>query len=69
VYAVTDGEKIEEMRLARSLSREELAQAAGLALSTVSKVERSGRVRLKTARRVANVFGVSPRSLTVRSRN
>jgi transcriptional regulator with XRE-family HTH domain len=58
-----DGEKIEAMRQERGLSRQELAQEAGVVVETVARVERGERVRAKTGWRVARVFGVHPKSL------
>jgi DNA-binding XRE family transcriptional regulator len=63
VYAVMDGEKIEEMRQERGLSRRELAQEAGISVETVRSVERGERVRAKTGWKVARVFGVHPREI------
>jgi transcriptional regulator with XRE-family HTH domain len=61
-----DGEKIEAMRQERGLSPRELAQAAGISMSTLRRVERGGRVRGRTGRRVARVFGVHPSEIAVR---
>jgi transcriptional regulator with XRE-family HTH domain len=58
MYAVMDGEKIEAMRQERGPSRQELAQAAGISMSTLRSVERGHRVRRKTGWKVARVFGV-----------
>jgi transcriptional regulator with XRE-family HTH domain len=63
MYAVMDGEKIEAMRQERGLSRQELAERAGIAVDTVARVERSERVRAKTGWRVALVFGLHPKEI------
>jgi transcriptional regulator with XRE-family HTH domain len=58
-----DGEKIEAMRQERSLSRQEVAQEAGISVATVANIERGQRVRGKTAWKVAGVFGMHPREM------
>jgi DNA-binding XRE family transcriptional regulator len=61
-----DGEHVEEieaMRQERGLSRQGLAQEAGIAVETVVRVERGHRVRRKTGWKVAQVFGVHPREI------
>jgi len=61
---VMDGEKVEEMRVERGLSRQEFAREAGIAASTVAKVERGeAAVRLKTVRGIGAALGVDPKSL------
>jgi transcriptional regulator with XRE-family HTH domain len=60
MYGVMDGEKIATMRQERGLSRQELARQAGISMSTLRSLERGHKVRVKTARSVANVFGVHP---------
>jgi transcriptional regulator with XRE-family HTH domain len=60
MYGVVDGKKLEAMREERGLSRQELAQEAGISMSTLRSLERGHKVRVKTARSVANVFGVHP---------
>jgi transcriptional regulator with XRE-family HTH domain len=63
MYAVMDGEKIQEMRHERGLSRQEFAQEAGVAVSTVVRVERGCRVLAATGWRVAQVFGIHPKEI------
>jgi transcriptional regulator with XRE-family HTH domain len=63
VYARMDGEKIEAMREERGLSRRELAQEAGISMTTLRRVERGERVQAKTAKRVARVFGIHPKEI------
>jgi transcriptional regulator with XRE-family HTH domain len=63
VYAVMDGEKIQAMRQARGLSREEFAQEAGISVDMVASVERGELVRATTGWRVALALGVHPREI------
>jgi transcriptional regulator with XRE-family HTH domain len=63
MYGVMDGEKIEAMRQERGLSRQQLAQEAGISMSTLRSVERGRRVRARTDWRVARVFGVHPQDI------
>ena len=63
MYGIMDGEKIEAMRQERGLSRQQLAQEAGISMSTLRSVERGRRVRARTGWRVAQVFGVHPREI------
>jgi transcriptional regulator with XRE-family HTH domain len=63
MYAVMDGERIQEMREECGLSRQEFAREAGIAVDTVARVERSERVQAKTGWRVARVFGVHPKEM------
>ena len=63
MYAVMDGEEVQAMRQERGLSRQELAQEAGITMSTLRSVERGERVRKATGWKVARVFGMHPREL------
>jgi transcriptional regulator with XRE-family HTH domain len=68
VYVIMDGEKVEAMRqergLERGLSRQELAQEAGVATTTVARVEAGGAaVRLRTVRGLGRALGVDHKSL------
>jgi ribosome-binding protein aMBF1 (putative translation factor) len=64
VYVVLDPAKVGEMRQERGLSRRDLARRAGLAPSTVAKVEEGdAAVRLSTARGIGAALGVDPKSL------
>jgi transcriptional regulator with XRE-family HTH domain len=63
VYGVMDGEKIEAMRQERGLSRQQLAERAVIAMSTLRRVERGERVRAATGWRVARVFGIHPNEI------
>jgi transcriptional regulator with XRE-family HTH domain len=58
-----DGEKIQAMRQARGLSRQEFAQEAGIAVDSVDSVERGELVRATTGWRVAWALGVHPREI------
>jgi DNA-binding XRE family transcriptional regulator len=63
MYAVMEGERIKAMRQERGLSGQELAERVGIARETVARMERSERVRAKTAWRVARVFGLHPKEV------
>ena len=64
MYVVMDGEKIGELRQERGFSRQELAEEAGVSVSTLRRVEAGGSaVRLKTARKVGAALEVDPKSL------
>ncbi len=63
MYGVMDCEKIEAMRQERGLSRRELAQQAGISMSTLRSVERGHRVRRKTGWQVARVLGLHPQEI------
>lgn len=63
MYAVMDGERIQEMRQSRGLSAQEFAQEAGIAVDAVASVERGELVRATTGWRVAWALGVHPREI------
>jgi transcriptional regulator with XRE-family HTH domain len=63
MYGVMDGEKIAAMRQERGLSRQEFAEEAHIAPSTVARVERGERVLGSTGWRVAQAFGLHPKEL------
>lgn len=64
MYVIMDGEKVEAMRQERGLSRQELAQEAGVATTTVARVEAGGAaVRLRTVRGLGRALGVDHKSL------
>jgi transcriptional regulator with XRE-family HTH domain len=63
MLAVMDGEKIQAMREARSLSVQELADEARIAVDTLASVERGEVVRAATGWRVAWALGVHPREI------
>jgi len=60
MYVVMDSPKVRELREERGLSRRDLAQAVGLAESTLRSAERGEVVRSATARKVAAYFGAKP---------
>jgi transcriptional regulator with XRE-family HTH domain len=55
------GDRIKEARKRRGMTQRELAEAAGLSLSAVKKIEQGtlGAVRLETAHRLATALGVT----------
>jgi transcriptional regulator with XRE-family HTH domain len=57
----TPGDRIKEARKRRGMTQRELAEAAGLSLSAVKKVEQGtlGQLRLETAHRLAVALGVT----------
>jgi hypothetical protein len=63
VYAVMDGERIQEMRQARGLSPQEFAELAGIAVDAVASVERGEIVSGACGWRVAWALGVHPREI------
>jgi transcriptional regulator with XRE-family HTH domain len=56
----TPGDRIREARKRRGMTQRELADAAGLSLSAVKKIEQGtlGQMRLETAHNIAKVLGV-----------
>ena len=50
--------KVKELREARGISQEHLAYKAGVAVKTISRLERSGRANSETLRSVAAALGV-----------
>lgn len=57
------GEEVRALREERDLTREEFAREAGIARSTVERVEGGRTVRLDTARKVAGTLEVEPTSV------
>lgn len=58
------GERLRALRVARGLSQEDLAAAAGLHRTHISLIERNKRsVRLETVQRLAVALGVQPSEL------
>jgi transcriptional regulator with XRE-family HTH domain len=57
----TPGDRIKEARKRRGMTQHELAEAAGLSLSAVKKIEQGtlGQLRLETAHRLAVALGVT----------
>jgi transcriptional regulator with XRE-family HTH domain len=58
-----DVDKLVELRINQGLSQRELAQKANVSNQSVSKLERGGRVRPATLKKIADVFGVKPMDL------
>jgi transcriptional regulator with XRE-family HTH domain len=50
--------KIKQLREERDISQEHLAYKAGVAVKTISRLERSGRANSETLRAVAAALGV-----------
>jgi DNA-binding XRE family transcriptional regulator len=64
VYAVMNSKRLEELREEKGLSRRELAETAGISMKTLRAVESEKPVRVKTAWKVAGVFGLHPRNIS-----
>lgn len=58
--ARTLAQRVRALRLEREWTQEELAERAGIALSTYRRFERTGRVSLERLLRIALVLGVLP---------
>jgi len=65
VYVILSPEKVRELREERGLDRRALAEAAGVSVDTIKRIEgRKGAVRFDSARRVARALEVEhPRVL------
>jgi len=63
MYAVLDNEEINLRAEERGLDRAALAQAAGISVDTLKRIQRGERVMFGTAQKVARVFGVRAREL------
>jgi transcriptional regulator with XRE-family HTH domain len=59
-YAVMNGERVQELREEKGLSKRALAAAAGISVSTVRRAEREKPLYLSTGRKVADALGVEP---------
>lgn len=57
------GEQLKELRLARGLTQERLAERAGLSIGVVKKLERGGAARLDTYHALARALGVRTSAL------
>ena len=59
--SITPGDRIREARKRRGMTQRELADAAGLSLSAIKKLEQGtlGQLRLETAHRLATALGVT----------
>ena len=56
-------DKLVELRINEGLSQRELAQKANVSNQSVSKLERGGRVRPATLKKIADALGVKPMDL------
>jgi DNA-binding XRE family transcriptional regulator len=64
VAVSVDGEKVKQLREAKVLERQELADLAGVSYTTIYKMERHGHLpRLSTVRTVAKVLKVKPEEI------
>lgn len=67
MLASVDGGKVRELREAKILERQELADLAGVSYTTIYKMEKHGHLpRFSTLRAVAKVLRVKPDELLVR---
>ena len=60
MYIEMYGDKVQELRSARGMSRRDLAAAAGISRSTARRAERAEPVRVRTAKAVAAALEVDP---------
>jgi DNA-binding XRE family transcriptional regulator len=68
VAVSVNGEKVRELREAKLLERQELADLAGISYTTIYKMERHGHLpRLSTVRAVAKVLKVKPEEIVTGS--
>ena len=63
MFAVMNSKRVQELREKKGLSRQKLAAAAGISLSTANRVEREEPVQVATAWKVAGAFGMHPRDI------
>ncbi len=64
MHVELDGERVFEWCYRAILTREQMAEKAGIASSKLRRVENNkGPVTLRTARKIARVLDVEPRSL------
>jgi transcriptional regulator with XRE-family HTH domain len=63
MYAVMDPEKVRARAEEEGLDRQALADAAGVSMDTMRRIERAQRVTFYTSRKVARVLGAEPASL------
>jgi transcriptional regulator with XRE-family HTH domain len=61
--ALTPGQRIKAARIRLALTQDDVAQRAGVSLSTVQSIERDRRVRRKSLRLVAEVVGLDIETL------
>ena len=64
MHVELDGEKVFAWRHWEAVTQEQMAQMAGIAPGTLRRVENNrGAVTLRTARKIARVLDVEPKSL------
>ncbi|GAB3977712.1 hypothetical protein GCM10029978_068230 [Actinoallomurus acanthiterrae] len=54
----TIADRIRELRRRRGMSQEELAEASGLSVAVIRKIEQGGNVRMETLHKIARALGV-----------
>jgi transcriptional regulator with XRE-family HTH domain len=64
-----DVDKLVELRINEGLSQRQLAENAGIANTSVWKIERGGRVRPTTLKKIADALGVKPMDLVKERRS
>lgn len=57
-----DGKKVQALRMARCWSQEQLAQAAGLSVRTIQRIENGGSGSLETIKSLSAVFDIKPQN-------
>lgn len=63
-----NGESIKELRKARLLERQELADLTGVSYTTIYKMEKHGHLpRLSTVRAVAKILKIKPEEILANS--
>ena len=62
-YAILDPERIKAFSEERGLERAELAEAAGISMDTLRRIERGERVRFGTGWKVGLPLGVHPQEI------
>ncbi len=61
-----DHEKVRRLRLKKLMTQQELADAAGVGLDTLWRMERGGRASsIRTLKRVASALGIEPQELVL----
>jgi transcriptional regulator with XRE-family HTH domain len=59
------GDRLKALRIEQAITQEELANKAGVATTTVARLERNeNEPHMTTARKLATALGVHPRELT-----
>ncbi len=63
----TDGTKLREARESRWMTQGELAQRSGLSVTTISRLEHGGGVRVSNIKALAKALGVEPGDIADRT--